>query len=52
MPRRSDNDMVEDFDFEQLPGSDQVPRHFDVSLRRFRLTARVIVLCGAATYVQ
>jgi len=50
--RRSDNDMVEDFDLEQLPGPDQVTCHLYVCLRRFRLAARVVVLCAAPAYVQ
>jgi hypothetical protein len=50
--RRSDHDMVEDFDLEQLPGTDEVTRHLDVSLRWFRLAARVIVLCEAPAYVK
>ncbi len=52
MPRRSDHDMVQDFDLEQLPGPDEVPRHLDVSLRRFGLAARVVVLCDVSSYVQ
>ena len=52
MARRSDHDMVEDFNLQKLPGPDQVTRHLYVCLRRFRLAARVIMLCGARRYVQ
>ena len=52
VPRRSDNYMVEDFNLQKLPGPDQVTRHLNVCLRRLRLAARVIVLCGAQDYVQ
>jgi len=48
----SNYNVVENFDLEKLPGSDEVAGDFDVRFRRRRFTARMIVLCGAAIYVQ
>ena len=46
--------VVKHFDFEQLPGADEVTGHFDVCLRRLGLSARVVVHedngCGAGDY--
>ena len=39
----SDDYVVEDFDFHQLTGADEVTGHFDVGFGRLRLAARVIV---------
>jgi len=48
----SDYDVINYIDFEQLPGTDQIPRHFNVGLARRRIPARVVVSyrncrCGA-----
>jgi len=48
----SNDDVVEDFDFEKLAGSDEIAGDFDVRLGRSWFTARMIVLCGAPIYVQ
>ena len=52
MPRRSDNYMVEDFNLQKLPCSNEITSDFDIRLGRCRITARMIVLCGAQDYVQ
>ena len=52
MPPRPDNDVVENFNLEQLPGPDQVAGDLYVGLGRFGLAARVTMLCGAPVYVQ
>ena len=44
--------MVHHFDLQDLTSPDQIPRHFDVRLARRRVTARMIVLCNAPSYVQ
>ena len=44
--------MVHHFDLQDLTRPDQIPRHFDVRLARRRVTARMIVLCNAPSYVQ
>src|SRR5262249_12607178 len=44
--------MVNDFSPEELAGSYEIARRLDVSLGRFTLTARVVVLCGAEGEVQ
>src|SRR6266404_3056126 len=46
----SNDDMVEDFDFEKLARSNEVTSDFDVGLGWSRLTSRMIVLCGAPSY--
>ena len=38
-----DDDVVEDFDLEKLPRSNEITGDFDVRFRRSRFTARVIV---------
>ena len=37
------DDVVQNLDFEKLPGPDEVAGHFDVRFRWLRFTARVIV---------
>ena len=44
--------MVEDFDFEELAGADEIAGHFDVGLGWLRLATRVIVLCDVPSYVH
>ena len=44
--------MVNQLDFQQLPGANEVTRHLDVGFRRGAFTAWVIVLCEASSYVQ
>src|SRR5437868_2937194 len=39
----ADDDMVEHFDFKELSGTDKIAGDFDVSLRRRRLSAWMIV---------
>ena len=41
--RRSDNDMVEDFNLQKLPCSNEITSDFDIRLGRCRITARMIV---------
>src|ERR1017187_171738 len=41
--RAADDDVVHHFDFQKLPGADQIPRHLDVRLARRRVAARMIV---------
>ena len=52
MPTGAEDHVVEHFDLEQLPGADQVARHFDVGFRWRRIAAGMVVLCAARTYVQ
>ncbi len=47
----SNDDVVEDFDFEKLTGSNEVSGNFDVRFRWSWITARVRMLCGASIYV-
>ena len=44
--------MVHHFDLQDLTSPDQIPRHFDVCFRGIGMTARMIVLCNAPSYVQ
>lgn len=46
-----EDDVVEHFDFHQLPGPHEVAGHFDVGLRWRRFPRWMIVLCGASVYV-
>ncbi len=39
----SNNDVIEDFDFEKLAGSAEIASDFDVHRGRSRFTARMIV---------
>ena len=39
----ADDDMVNDFDFEQLPSTNEIPRHFDVGFGRRRIATGMIV---------
>ena len=48
----SHDDVVENVDFKKLACSDEVPGNLNVRLRWGRITARMIVLYGAAIYVQ
>jgi len=48
----SNDDVVEDFDFEKLTGSNEVSGNFDVRFRWSWITARVRMLCGASIYVR
>ena len=43
MVRIAHDDVVEDFDFEKLAGSDEIASNLDVRFGRGRFTARVIV---------
>jgi hypothetical protein len=43
MARVAQNDMVEDFDFEKLPGSYQVACHLNVGLGWCGILARMVV---------
>ena len=43
MVRVPNDHMVKHFDSEELPGTDQIPRHLDVGFRGLRLAARMIV---------
>jgi hypothetical protein len=44
--------VVENFDFEELPGSNEVTGDFYVRFRWRWITTRVRMLCGAPVYVQ
>gem|GEM_PF-2488778 len=46
----ADDHVIKHFDLEQLPGANQIARDPNVSLRGFRLTARLIVLFGVPSY--
>jgi len=48
----SHDDVVENVDLRKLACSDEVAGNLDVRLRWGRVTARMVVLCGAAIYVQ
>jgi len=48
----TEDDVVGDFDFEKLTGSDQIPRHPDICCARSWVAAWMIVLCGVRIYVQ
>jgi len=50
--RPPDDYVVNDLNFQELAGTDQIPRDFDVRLARRCVPARVIVLCEAPSYVQ
>lgn len=52
MVRLAKDYVVENFDFQKLASSDEVTCDLNISLRRSRVPARMIVLCGAAIYVQ
>ncbi len=52
MVRISHDDVIEDFDFQKLTGSDEVASNLDVRFGRSRFTTRMIVLCDAPVYVQ
>ena len=43
VPRLSNDDMIEHFDFEKLPGADQVARDFDVSFARRGVAAGMVM---------
>jgi hypothetical protein len=44
--------MIEHFNLQNLTGANQVARDFDISFRRGRIPAGMVVLCGAPVYVQ
>ena len=44
--------MVDQLDFQQLPGANEIACHLDVGLGRGAFAARVVVLCNAPSYVQ
>ena len=46
------DNVVENFDFQKLTCANEITGDFNVRLGRSRISARVIVLCGAAIYVQ
>ncbi len=46
------DNVVENFDFQKLASANEITSDFDVCLGWSRITARMIVLCGAAIYVQ
>ena len=51
--RIPDDDVIEDFDFEKLAGSNEVASDFDVGFRRSCFTARMIVRdndCGGTRH--
>jgi hypothetical protein len=48
----SHDDVIENFDFQELTSSNEVTGDFDVSFGRSWLAARMIVLCEAPSYVQ
>ncbi len=50
--RVSDDDVIHQFDFENLCGLPQNSRHADVSLAGGRVTARMVVLCCECSYVM
>jgi hypothetical protein len=39
----TDDHMIADFDLENLPGANQIPRHSNVRFRRLRLATRMVV---------
>ena len=46
------DDVVKNFDLEELAGADEIASDADVRLGRIWLTAGMIMLCGAPVYVQ
>jgi hypothetical protein len=44
--------VIEDFDFQKLPGANEVAGNFDIGFARGGVSARVVVLCEAPSYVQ
>jgi len=48
----ANDDVVENFDFEKLTGSNEVTGDFYVRFRWGGISARVRMLCEAPTYVQ
>jgi hypothetical protein len=52
VPVIANNDVIQEFDLEKLSGFDQVPCCFDVAFAGCRITAWMIVLCGALIYVE
>lgn len=43
MPIGSDNDVIQNLDLEQLPGSNEIPGNFDVCLRWRGIATRMIM---------
>ena len=48
----ADDHMVNQLDLQELAGTDEVTRHFDVGLGRSAFSARMVVLCEEPSYVQ
>ena len=48
----ADDHMVNQLNLQELTGTLQIPRHFDVRLGRGAFTAGMIMLCEAPSYVQ
>jgi len=46
------DDVIEDFNLEQLARANEIACDFDVRFRRLRDSARMVVLCGAPIYVE
>jgi hypothetical protein len=44
--------VIEDFDPEQLAGTDEILRCLDVGFARGRIATGMIVLCAAPSYAQ
>jgi hypothetical protein len=52
MIRIADDHVVKHLDFQELTRADKIAGNFDISLRRLRLSRRMVVLCDAPSYVQ
>ena len=48
----SHDEMVNDFNFQKLPGADQITGDLDVRLAWSGVAAGMVVLCNAPSYVQ
>ena len=46
------DNVIENFDFDKLAGSNEVAGNLDVRFGRSRLAARMVVLCEPPSYVQ
>jgi hypothetical protein len=44
--------MVNNFDFQELAGADQIPGGLDVGIAWGRVATGVVMLCGAPVYVE
>jgi len=45
------DEVIKDFNLQELPRADEVPRHSDVGLGRTGITAGMVMLCEAPVYV-